>query len=152
MQIFVLNTSPQLSATDLCDKHIVKLTLETTQLLSTALWITGGEGPYKPTHKNHPCTIWAAKSKENWLWLYEHGLGLSSNYTKRYKKVHACEKLIREMLGKEKCLPNIPLTPFAQAMPDQYKNKDAVIAYRNYYKGEKAEIAIWKYSSKPTWW
>ncbi len=43
------------------------------------------------------------------------------------------------------------LTPFAQAMPDQYRCEDAVVAYRKYYLGEKARFAKWKHTNAPSW-
>jgi hypothetical protein len=56
-------------------------------------------------------------------------------------------------------LNNIPqninlgdITDFAQAMPDAYKNQDAVAAYRAYYLGEKARFAKWRMGNIPTWW
>ena len=53
----------------------------------------------------------------------------------------------------ERCpLPDIGLTPFAQAMPEKYKDANAVVAYRNYYIGEKSKIAVWKHSTPPCWW
>ena len=48
-------------------------------------------------------------------------------------------------------LPNTILTPFAQAMPDEYKNNDPIQAYRDYYNGEKSYFAKCKNSPTPTW-
>jgi hypothetical protein len=44
------------------------------------------------------------------------------------------------------------MTPFAQAMPEDCKDSNAVIAYRNYYKKYKAKFAKWAHSETPSWW
>lgn len=126
--------------------------LETAQLLCSVHWMNGSEAPYKLTHKNHPCSIWARESIENYKWLSELGLELCKEYTRRYGKIHKTEAII------EWCVRNVPplaknnLTAFALAMPEQYKVPgDPVRSYRNYYKGAKAEISTWK-TEPPPWW
>lgn len=57
MNIFYLSRDPVLCAEMHCDKHVVKMILETAQLLSTAHWELGSTAPYKPTHKNHPLAL-----------------------------------------------------------------------------------------------
>ena len=158
MNIFVLDTDPVLAAQCQVDKHVVKMTLETTQLLSTAHWLNGSVGPYKATHRHHPCTIWTAASLVNYNWLARHGVALLDEYTARYGKQHACSGHIHRMLASPpKLIPrDVGLTPFAIAM-----NKDAfghcivpgdpVASYRNYYRAAKADIATWK-RNKPSWW
>jgi hypothetical protein len=134
--------------------------LESAQMLCTALPLTqnyqmyNGVTLYKPTHTKHPCTIWAGKSHQNYQWLLNHAVGLYCEYTRRYGKIHKSSHVVRVMAQlEEKCpLPDIGLTPFAQAMPDQYKDANAVVAYRNYYIGEKSKIAVWKHSTPPYWW
>ena len=151
MNIFILDQDPKIAATMLCDKHVVKMILETAQMLCTISHGLGNAAPYRATHKNHPCTLWAAKSKENWDWLLEHGIEMSEEYTRRYGRVHKSLAVIQWCAN----IPNPPaasaLTPFAQAMPIQYKDDCAVTAYRNYYAGEKSGFAKWK-TSPPSWW
>ena len=135
-----------------CDKHVVKMTLETTQLLSTALHKHGVSGPYKMTHENHPCTIWAATNRENFIWLGKHGLALCKEYTKRYGKIHKCQDIIEgNVICFNGVLPEGKMTDFVQAMPEQYRQVDPVEAYRAYYKGEKSRFAKWKNVEKPEW-
>ena len=76
MNIFVLDTSPKLAAEYHCNKHVVKMIIETAQMLSTAhdYLETGISGLYKPTHKNHPCSIWVRQSRENYLWTLDLGM------------------------------------------------------------------------------
>lgn len=152
MNIFVLDHSPKTSAEMMCDKHVVKMILETAQMLCTVAHTQGFKAPYKATHKNHPCTLWAAKTKQNWDWLIIHGLALCVEYTKRYGKVHKSMQHIEWCKSLDIKLPTKGLLPFAQAMPVQYKNKCAVKAYRAYYKGEKASFAKWKNGNIPNWW
>jgi hypothetical protein len=154
MNIFVLDNEPILAAQYQCDKHVVKMVLESAQLLSTVQNKYGISTKYKPTHHNHPCTIWAGQSASNYFWLWSHAVALCEEYTFRYGKIHACEELIRGPLADMP--PGIleqGLTPFAQAMPDKYRDEDPVVAYRDYYICEKASIATWnKNRSKPYWW
>ncbi len=151
MNIFILDENPDTAARQHCDKHVVKMILETAQMLCTAHWESGGEAPYKSTHKNHPCTIWARESVDNYKWLCDLGVSLCDEYTLRYGRVHKTQAIIEWLVDNVPNIPDVPMTPFAQAMPDEYKSKDAVQAYRNYYLGEKQNIAVWKYSQTPRW-
>lgn len=137
----------------LCDKHLIKMILESAQLLCGPY--EPGEAPYKRTHYNHPCSKWIRESKDNYLWLYRHAVAMCSEYYKYYKKTHKCNWIIfwcTENMEKLN-LPEIGLTPFVQAMPEEYKQSDCVQAYRNYYIGEKASFAKWSRGRKiPDWW
>lgn len=147
MNIFILSTNPTEAAQMQCDKHVVKMVLETAQILST---VTGG--PYKPTHQNHPCVLWAKQNRTNFNWLVRHGLALCDEYTARYKKQHKSQAVINEIARTfdQTKLP-VGISPFVQCMPDQYKHADPVVAYRQYYHS-KADFATWKYSPVPYWW
>ena len=94
------------------------------------------------------------ENNKNYYWLAEHAYGLCKEYTRRYKKVHKSEDMISLIRFRKP--KNIPIadsiTPFAQAMPDEYKNSDAVEAYRAYYLGEKTAFAKWSYSDTPSWY
>ena len=83
MNIFVVHQDPQIAAQMLCDKHVVKMILETAQMLCTVVSHTGAETPYRATHAKHPCTLWAAHSKANWEWLVAHGKAMCMEYTRR---------------------------------------------------------------------
>ncbi len=149
MNIFVLDNCPEFAAKYQCDKHVVKMVLETAQLLCSA----HETAPYKRTHYNHPCAIWTRSSMGNYDWLVRHGLALAREYTFRYNKIHKSTEVIEwAMLNKPNIL-DLGLLPFAQAMPDQYKNPDDVVsAYRNYYMNEKARIATWTKTETPYWY
>lgn len=142
MNIFVLDLDPKIAATQLIDKHVVKMVLETAQLLSSVCNLIAGEkvAQYKTTHKNHPCTVWARTSQQNFDWLVQHGLAIAAEYTKRYKKVHKSQAVIEWCRDNAPQLPDIGLTKFAMAMPEQYRTDDPVESYRRYYQAEKLPL------------
>ena len=151
MNIFAVDKDPKISAQQLCDKHVVKMILESAQMLCSAY--PNGDAPYKRAFYNHPCTIWARESQENYEWLLTHAYAMCQEYTRRYGKVHKSIDAI-EWCGKNYIklrLPQKGLTEFAQAMPEQYKNKCSITAYRSYYNGEKAGFATWKTRKSPKW-
>lgn len=151
MNIFVLDEDPVIAATMACDKHVVKMVLETAQMLCATAIAKGHKMPYAATHKHHPCTLWAGRSQSNWDWLIGHGLALCAEYTVRYGKVHKSQQIIEHARDINILFDEQQLTPFAQAMPPQYRNDCAVTAYRAYYMGEKARFATWK-TQTPNWW
>lgn len=141
MNIFALDQDPSMAAEMHCDKHVVKMILESVQMLSTIC-----EAGYKPTHKNHPCTIWARTSWQNFNWLCELTEALHAEWQYRFGHTHN-HKSFEVYAGLPKAdllgsLPDIGLTPFAMAMPDYIvvRNADPVEAYRDYYKTEKAHL------------
>lgn len=150
MNIFILDKNPEKAARMLCDKHIVKMILESSQMLCTAHWITGGEAPYKPTHKNHPCSKWVRESLGNYNWLLKHAFEMVKEYKKRYKKeCHKCIDILNWCKEHKPKFKLKKLIPFVQAMPDKYKERDAVQAYRTYYLKEKLRFCKWNHSKKP---
>lgn len=127
--------------------------LETAQLLCSVF--DPGDAPYRRTHYNHPCAVWTRASRANFAWLVEHGYALSAEYTRRYGKEHKSKSVIAwAWQNYRKAYFDLSgPTPFAQAMPDQYKDPDPVTAYRNYYKGAKSHIATWREpATPPDWW
>ena len=154
MNIFVLDTNTKKCAQYHNDKHVVKMILETAQLLCGVHHVveSGYEVPYKLSHKNHPSAIWARECMENYIWLCDLGIELCEEYTYRYGKRHKSQDII------EWCLTHKPnlvyksdLTPFALAMPDECKVGDAVDSYRQYYRTEKRKIGVWKNREIPDW-
>ena len=133
MNIFAVDTDPKIAAQQLCDKHVVKMILESAQMLCAVF--PKGDAPYKRAFYNHPCTKWARESEENYEWLLSHAYAMCQEYTRRYGKVHKSLEAIHWCgCNYHKLdLPRIGLTKFAQAMPDEYKNECSVTAYRSYY-------------------
>ena len=153
MTIFFLDYCPKVAGRSLCDKHVVKMALETAQMRCTAVNEHGGKATYKSASKNHPSTVWARKSNRTFGWLCQHGLAICAEYTKRYGKVHKCEAVIRDCYKQIGLLPLGDGFPGPQCMPEQYLDDYLVTAYRNYYIGEKARFAKWdKGTDAPSWW
>jgi len=151
MNIFVLDYDLTKCAEYHCDKHLIKMILESSQMLSTACRLNGLDAGYKSTHKNHPCSIWVRESLDNWLWLRDLVFALNREYKYRYEteRDHKSFSVVKSLP-----LPNIPklgLTPFRLAMPDEYKTDDAVSAYREYYNKDKRHLFSWKKRSIPFW-
>lgn len=94
MNIFVTDPDHRECVKALDDKRVVKMVLESTQLLCTAINEKGGKTPYRSTHINHPCSIWTRETFGNWLWLYDYAFALCQEYTYRYGKEHKCEKVL----------------------------------------------------------
>ena len=179
MNIFVLDQNPSISAELMCDKHVVKMIVESAQMLSTShRYLDGSEyidlskngrrlrrwnhwtdikssriNLFKSVMINHPCTSWTMKTSENYYWLAEHGIALCHEYTYRYNKIHSTQRLCEWLWNNApEYIPSGTLTEFAQAMPDIYKIPgDAVSAYRAYYNGEKARFAKWTNRETPEW-
>lgn len=161
MNIFVTNQCPETAARDLCDKHIVKMPVETAQMMASAVRrhgavdedmpTTKSKTPYKGGYPNHPCTRWAGDTRRNFAWLARHGLALCDEYEIRYGREHACRRPILWMSNMDSLITEGPLTPHPQAMPDGCKRDDPVDAYRTYYIRDKRDIAQWSRSRVPDW-
>lgn len=109
---------------------------------------------YKATHANHPCSVWARTSTANYFWLYHLWVSLIDQWRKRFghNKVHKSESLKELLKQLPSGMPVGNLTPFALAMPDEYKiSDDPVLCYRQYYKLGKAHLAKWRNTDAPPW-
>jgi hypothetical protein len=155
MNIFVLDKDPIKAAQQHNDKHCVKMILEHTQMLSTALRVHSNDsidGIYKQAHLNHPCSKWVRETRSNFLWLCEMTEELFKEYTRRYSKNHKSYDTFITCKNNSKYIPTGELTNHPQAMPEEYKNPDPVIAYRTYYLNDKKEFSTWKMGNIPEWW
>ena len=147
MNIFYLDKDPVKAAQLQYNKHVVKMILESAQMLCTAHHCHGLDYetewvPYKKAHVNHPSTRWVRQSASHYLWLYYHMLALGEEYTKRYGKTHLSITKCKELLAKYP--DGILHTGFSeppQCMPDEYKRESAIHAYWLYYVHEKKNIA-----------
>ena len=147
MNIFYLDEDPEVAAIVQYNKHVVKMILESAQMLCTAHHCYGDREqkenvPYKQAHLNHPSTIWVRTDNHNYHWLYDHMLALGDEYTKRYGKTHLSITKCKEPLAKYP--DGILHTGFSeppQCMPDEYKRESAIHAYWLYYVHEKKNIA-----------
>jgi hypothetical protein len=135
-----------------CDQHVIKMILESVQILCTVLNGKGFKTPYRSTHVNHPCVLWAGESHDNFCWLRSLALALNEEYRHRYPKStdHKSIAVLKAIAGAR--FPRRGLTPFAQAMPEKYRVPgDAVAAYRAFYRGEKLGFATWTRRPPPRW-
>ena len=167
MNIFYLDRDPKIAAQMMCDKHVVKMILESAQMLSTAHRVLDGDeyadkvGLYKMAHKNHPSTIWVRQCYQQYKWLYDHMVALMEEYTYRYGKHHATERLKVPLSEYPKAIPvsgqwflhdyETAFTDPPQCMPEVCKGEDTVLAYQNYYIIEKSGFARWTKRETPTW-
>ena len=162
MNIFILDERPLWAAQMHCDKHLPKMCVELLQQLGSALRRHGATDeqmpltqkgtPLKGGYPNHPCTRWVGDSRANFQWAADHAIGLCLHFNKRYGKRHFCETGIIQMNDMANMIPDGELTPFAQAMPDEYKNDDAVKAYRDYYHYKATIMPVeWKHTPRPGW-
>jgi hypothetical protein len=150
MNIFALDINQKIASQYHVDKHIVKMPLETAQMLCTASWKCGLKVPYKPTHQRHPCNLWLLESINNYIWLCELGLELCKEYTYRYGKIHKCEDVIANCYINYPDLPFIGLTEHALAMPDDCKiSYDPILCYQEYYNKYKQHLFSWTNREKP---
>ena len=168
MNIFVTDPSPYVSAQVLPDKHIVKMPLETCQMLSIVCSEKWGHGygeihrldgqPYKTekgAFRNHPCTVWANECLANTWWLLSHGFEMCKEYTHRYGKTHSCENTLLEAGN------IIPFTldrpkSFVFAGPDEFKHDKSIDLFTKYQKYIASKPWTWNNylrdpSRRPDW-
>ena len=181
MNIFYLDRCPVKSAEMSCDKHVVKMILESAQLLCTVHRVSDGVEYYDKTAKGrkikrwkhpnsnleatlykagwlkHPSTQWVMASSYNYMWLYRHMMALNNEYKLRYN--HTKDHMCVEKLGILLSIPpkNSPLnvigTDATPAMPEECKVPgDSVASYRKYYIMKKKRFATWKQPAEmPVW-
>ena len=157
MNQFILSRDPKQSAAWLCNSHSVKQPLEQSQMLSSChrlLETPQADFVYKVAHANHPCTKWVRESRENYKWAATHFFGLANQYQIRFGKMHKTFKDHGVFLWERpELIEAESLTPFAQAMPDNYKDGCAVTAYQTYYWNDKRRFAKWERGVEaPYWW
>lgn len=159
MNIFKLHESPILSAQFQCDKHVVKMPLESAQMLCTAHRILDGDDAdpslYKIAHPKHPSTLWTMESDSNYRWHYDHWIALCKEYEYRYGRQHLSYTKFSDIL---KVPPrNIPvgdMTPFRLAMGSnpECMFEDAVKSYRAFYKTKQDRFEMkWTKRNIPDW-
>ena len=159
MNIFILDKNPAVCAKAHCDNHVVKMTLESAQILSSALTRLGVKHDgYSPTHLNHPCVRWAT-DLHHFVWLRRLGRALAAEYTHRYGKVHKSLEVINSLPIPEMTVA-LP-TRWALAMPVEYHEYcdvgdclelDPVASYRAYYCSKLGKFPMRYTNAKyPSW-
>lgn len=160
----------------LVDRHVVKMILESCQLLSTAHRLLDGEeyigqtatgrkarrwrldDPikdavlYQATHINHPSAVWCRETSENYDWLFEHFIALINEYKYRYGKDHKCCDMIDALMAQPQNITIGNLTPVTPAMAEQYIiSNDSLENYRNYYRQGKKHLHNYTKRKPPEW-
>jgi len=181
MNLFVLSECPIEAAQQQCDKHVVKMILESAQMLSTVHRMLDGHAEkrpsksgkrmvwhylhpnnnmdnvlYKAVNYHHPCTVWTAESKDNYNWHYEHFIALGEEFEYRYNKQHLSITKLKDILVKPPTkIPDIGRTPFKLAMasnPECIALNDPVEAYRAFYQTKQARFKMsWSKRETPNW-
>jgi hypothetical protein len=180
MNIFILDTDPCLAASQQCDAHVVKMVLESAQMLSTAHRVLDGaptripsksgktmmkgwvlpdireEVLYKAVHVNHPCTQWTMESVENYRWHYNHYAALAIEFSYRFNKRHkSWSNLWKDVAAAPANIPLKGLTPFRLAMgaaPECIDESDPVGSYRAFYQTKQDRFKMrWTKREIPEW-
>ena len=181
MNIFILSENPVEAAQFQCDKHVVKMVVESAQMLSTVHRILDGtlmrapsksgktmskhwihpdktldETLYKAVHMSHPCTVWTMQTNTNYRWHYEHFCALCDEYTYRYGRIHATNLKLRNVLASApKNIQKGELTQFPLAMkanPECMFPEDPVRSYRMFYETKQDRFRmVWSKRDVPNW-
>ena len=158
MNIFFLSFNPREAAIMHCDKHVVKMIIETAQMLYSAHWTLNPEGllptAYRLAHRNHPCSIWVRTSLDNYLWLCSLGLWLCKEYKHRYgeHKTHKTQAHLEWLfVNHPNMLGSFGITRLPQAMPDEYKQENPILAYQTFYRESKVKKRNIVYYTKRDW-
>ncbi len=147
MNIFFLDEELILCAQYHCDSHVIKMILESTQMLCTVLNLSGMSTPYRPTHAKHPCVVWAGASLDNWRWLRSLVVALNKEYQYRFQheKPHRSTDVALSLPLTP--IPSFGITERPQTMPEHYKIPgNPVAAYRQFYLNEKKHL--FKYTKR----
>ena len=135
MNIFYLDEDVSICAKYHADSHVIKMILESAQILCTALALHGIKTPYRPTHLKHLCVLWVAESIDNWVWLKELMLELDREYRYRWNKNNAHKSVLAVKsltFLKVEYGRNIGITERPQAMPEKYKVRgDPILPIEN---------------------
>jgi len=178
MNLFFLDIDPKKCAEQHCNKHLVKMILELTQILYTTHRILKTKDlppdAYQIFSSHHPTCIWNRQCATNYNYTTEVAKYLCEEYTFRYSKVHKCEKHIDWLksnlptfitndnpyinckkpvvLSYNKKFQELGHTPVPLAMPDDVKFTDTFKSYRFYYIVYKRTFAKWKDRLEPWWY
>lgn len=163
MNIFATSYYPQEAARWLDDRRLLKMILESSQLLANALYranlarlapLRKDGSPYPCAFLDHPCSRWVSESRENYGWLLQHAQQMVLEYRARFGKVHCMDEQLARMTDRDirGHLPAVHKTPFANCTP--FKDQPAITAYRFALaqKWKKAEHRPrWTNAEEPKW-
>lgn len=168
MNIFATDKCPVQSARALDNRRVVKMILESAQLMINVGYEYKVQRnripkasvglPYKPTHVNHPCSKWVKESKENFQWLYEHYMALLVEYEAQYNKKHRLLESSHLIRSYSELIERQSFTSFANCSLFK-EEQDVYLAYKLTMEEKwSKEIELWKTmgaqgrsSYKPQW-
>ena len=177
MNIFYVDSDPEVAACNMVDRHVVKMILETAQLLSTAHRVIDGEEyvgqsqsgrkakrwrlsgnadaiMYAATHINHPSAVWVRENSANYNWLYDHLLALGREYIYRYGRTHLTIDKLKDILkdSPQNIKQSNVMSKMPSCMDKQYiVSLDPIVNYRNYYNYGKTDLLRWSNRPPPQW-
>ena len=145
MNLFASNPCPIKSAQEQATPLLIKMVLESCQLLSTAhVVLDGKQVAYKATHQNHPSSIWTRQSKANYLWLFEHFKALCDEYEYRTGKVHKSVEHIKTLSKNPVSIDDKPLSDFVYVGPDEFRMKSLTCVHGAYKLYLKSKYQDWQ--------
>lgn len=160
MQLFILDRCPVHSAMYLADVHVIKMCLETAQILSSIMAIKGlplFEGAPKPYNTRHP-VIKAIDTQAKLNWVLNHNIALQAEFIYRFHKQHKYFKLFGNYIETLSVLEQVAKQASPEGLARDFKDftttkEDIVEAHRDYYKFKKSIIKRWKYTNReePDW-
>lgn len=157
MNIFATSDDPMACAMALDDKRVIKMVLETAQMLCTVLHLRGIEVPYRPTHSTNKLVEWA-KEPAHLYWLLRHGFALDAEYSHRFGKRHASGVVIdslRQYIERTKDQPETYVNAARHgSLGIDFSDRPVHAAYRRYlnarWPGDKRK-PVWTNRQPPRW-
>tara|TARA_R110000744_G_scaffold127680_1_gene234576 strand:+ start:919 stop:1431 length:513 start_codon:yes stop_codon:yes gene_type:complete len=131
--------------------RVVKMILESCQILSTVLNEQGIDAPYRSFNPKHPSCLWAAESSDNFTNLVVHCAAMIEEYEERFNKTHKCKAVLTKIINlfEASNFPTDKPTPLRMAMPDIFRSSNIVESYRKFYASKprmrypKEKIPSW---------
>eukprot|EP00930_Biecheleria_cincta_P061015 TRINITY_DN46584_c0_g1_i1.p1 TRINITY_DN46584_c0_g1~~TRINITY_DN46584_c0_g1_i1.p1 ORF type:complete len:315 (-),score=57.47 TRINITY_DN46584_c0_g1_i1:115-1059(-) len=179
MNIFFLHMSPKQCAKMHANIHVVKMIVETAQLLCNVHrrqrehclppYMTQRQMariPYKESasgHRKLGSMIWVAESLGNYRWAVQLGLELCNEYNAGRGRAagktskHKTQKVLEWLRDHEpnfKIQRRTPVRTKHLAMPARFKKAEtSVQAYRDYYFSKRRTMEmVWPAGKTPLWW
>lgn len=179
MNIFFLSMNPEEAARWHANIHIVKMIVETAQLLCNVHrraadkdsnccppYVAKRRIPYKESRAGHRklgSMIWVAESLGNYRWGVRLGLALCREYNRGRgraagkKSLHRTQAVLEWLRDHEPNFVRTKRTPVRRvhlAMPEKLKDApDSVEAYRDYYYSKRRTMTmVWPEGLTPQWW
>lgn len=155
MNLFASDPCPALSAQALDDKRVVKMALETAQLLSTAVhhgMVFANAEVYQPAYVNHPVTVWVRSSPEAFIWTFQHFHWLLDEYRLRFNRQHACERILKALVTPAGILSERVTPAFCNCTP--YPELPVHGAYRHTLRvkwNNDKRPPTWRIRGAPIW-